>query len=811
MKVLEPFSFVKRICWAGFFLSGSGFIAPWAGPDAKAEAGEPLLAATAKSWGAPDFTAVRTDCLKILKTADAPATVQSYARLRLAQCYLAASNTAAARDQYEQIATNPAYPATHRYEAEESVKEMDRIARGLPARDVTASRTCIPVIDRFATEYFVSPQGDDRNPGNRQRPFATLTRARDAIRQLKAAGKLTGPVAVTLLPGIYPVTETFELTATDSGTEAAPVVYRASEPGTAVLYGGTRLTNFVLTSDPRVLERLPVAARNKIYQCDLKAAGLLNYSPLTERGCFIKPPPTLEVFFNGAPLTLARWPKTGFVNGGKIINAGSKTARQPSVFEYLDDRSARWTNAEDAWLYGYFRHGWADHTLKILSIDTAAKRIACGPYEFLGDHMEPVQWFNHGRIRYFAFNLLEELSEPGEWYLNRKAGMLYFFPPTDPTKATLEIGRLTVPMWTLKHVVHVRLEGLVFDLSRADCLSLENCDDSLIAGCTVKRFAGEGISINGGQRDGILSCDLFSLGGGATKVAGGDRNTLTPAQHFVENCLMHSFGRLDHTYVPGIQMEGVGIRAAHNRFSDCPSSAIRFDGNDLLIEFNQIEQAVLESEDQGAMETWGNPTFRGNILRYNRVAFIGSGTLEGAAGRAAIRLDDAISGTIVYGNIFYHASQSFGAINLNAGRDNLIDNNIFAECEKGLTGNYDARNERWQGWGKDPAFIRSELYLQRYPDLSRVNLQPGLNSAWRNVFWKCGPLFTTYGSSSAKKFDLLANVPAADDAGFVNGAKGDFRLKPDADIFRQIAFRPIPVAEIGLYRDHYRTRELTER
>jgi hypothetical protein len=250
----------------------------------------------------------------------------------------------------------------------------------------------------------------------------------------------------------------------------------------------------------------------------------------------------------------------------------------------------------------------------------------------------------------------------------------------------------------------------------------------------------------------------------------------------------------------------VGIRAAHNLFYDCPSSAIRFDGNDLLMEYNQAERVVLESEDQGAMETYGNPTFRGNVLRYNSFAFVGPRTPgEGSLFRAGIRLDDAICGTLVYGNIFFHASQGFGGVNMNGGRDNIIDNNIFAQCEKGITGNYDAKNEQWKGLGRHPAFIPSELYLKRYPGLLRLQEPPALNSAWRNVFWKCGPLFTTYDVPSADKFDLLANAEyAAADPGFVAAAKGDFRLKPDAEVFRRIGFRPIPVDEIGLYQDEYR-------
>jgi hypothetical protein len=806
MKMCARFPLATRfgLVGAGVLWLSWASLTAGAGPATPRADVERLLTNTAQSWVAHDFVAVQTDCANALNIHGTPPELQSYARLRLAQSFLADHRPAAAREQYAQVATNLAYPPTHRYEAGQCLQELDRIARGLPARDVTASRTHLAPLTRFATEFFVSPNGDDHRDGSRRHPFATLARARDAIRQFQSAGPLPGPVAVTLLPGEYPVEGTFELTPADSGTATAPIVYRASEPGTAVLYGGTRLSRSVRTTDSAILNRLPAEGRGHVYQCDLKAAGITNYGTLTERGCFINPPPTLELFFNGAPMTLARWPKTGFVNGGKIINPGSKASHQASVFEYLDDRPARWTHAEDAWLYGYFRHGWADRTLKILSIDPAAKHIACGPYEFLGDPMEPVPWFNHRHIRYFAFNLLAELGAPGEWYLDRQAGMLYFYPPTDPGKAVMEIGRLSVPMVTLNHVAHVRLQGLVFDLARADCLALRDCDDCLIAGCTIKRFAGEGITIFGGRRDGILSCDLFSLGRGATEVVGGDRPTLTPAEHFVENCSMHSFGRLDHTYVPGLRMEGVGIRAAHNRFADCPSSAIRFDGNDLVMEYNQVDHAVLESEDQGGMETWGNPTFRGNILRYNSFAYIGTGSMEGSAGRAGIRLDDAISGTIVYGNIFFHASQSFGAININSGRDNFIDNNLFAECEKGITGNYDADNACWQGFGKDPAFIRSALYLQRYPELARVDQAPGLNNAWRNVFWKCGPIFASGGSAAKQKFDSLANLQYSEDPGFADAARDNFHLKPDADVFRQIAFHPIPVDEIGLYQDEYR-------
>ncbi|MBM3854635.1 MAG: right-handed parallel beta-helix repeat-containing protein, partial [Verrucomicrobia bacterium] len=724
------------------------------------------------------------------------------AQLRIAQSYMAEGNAAAAKAEYAKIIGETSYPEVHRYEAGECVKEMERVAQGLPARDPEASRTKVPVITKFAAEFFVAPSGHDANPGTRLKPLASLEKARDAIRALKANGSLAGPVAVRLLPGEYHVTKTFALTAADSGGPSSPIVYRADQPGTVVLYGGRRLGGFAPVTDPAVLARLPAEARGKVFQCDLRGQGVEDLAPLQERGYGKAPPAaTLEVFFEGEPMTLARWPNRGFVNGGTIIEAGSKQDGTPSVFEYLDDRHARWTNAEDAWLFGYFAYGWADRTLKIHRIDAATKRVSCGPYELGETGFGAAKYFNQGRIKYHAFNLLEELDQPGEWYLNRRTGILYFCPPSDPARATVEIGLLAAPMLSMTSVAHVRIEGLVFDLSRSSGMLIQGSEHCLIAGCTVKRFAGNGITMTGGSANGIFGCDLSSLGRRATEVIGGDRRTLTPARHFVENCWLHSFGRLDHTYVPAVQLEGCGNRVAHNLMGDCPSSVVRIEGNDHVIEYNRAYRALLESEDQGAMELFGNPTYRGVVFRYNHFSDIGPPDgMKGPAGRAGIRLDDAISGLLLHGNIFHRAAQGFGGVQINGGRDNVIENNVFAECEKGITGGYIAKHKRWELLGTDPSFIRSELYLQRYPDLKRLGTEPGTNFARRNIFWQCGPMFTTYGKPSAHNFDALDNIEqATGDPGFADAAKGDFRLKADAEIVRRTGFRPIPAEEIGLY------------
>ncbi|MCX6376897.1 MAG: hypothetical protein NTU88_12850, partial [Armatimonadetes bacterium] len=73
-------------------------------------------------------------------------------------------------------------------------------------------------------EFYVAVNGSDRNPGTKEKPFATLERARDAVRALKSR---SGGVTVQLRGGVYCRTQTFELTAEDSGSKGSPIVYRA--------------------------------------------------------------------------------------------------------------------------------------------------------------------------------------------------------------------------------------------------------------------------------------------------------------------------------------------------------------------------------------------------------------------------------------------------------------------------------------------------------------------------------------------------------------------------------------------------------
>jgi len=98
-----------------------------------------------------------------------------------------------------------------------------------------------------AVEFFVSPHGNDSwsgrlaGPGEKDGPFATIMRAREAVRAFRKAQAQPAPVRVVIRGGTYYLDQSLEFGAQDSGSEKAPVVYAAAEGEKVVLSGGRRL------------------------------------------------------------------------------------------------------------------------------------------------------------------------------------------------------------------------------------------------------------------------------------------------------------------------------------------------------------------------------------------------------------------------------------------------------------------------------------------------------------------------------------------------------------------------------------------
>ena len=362
----------------------------------------------------------------------------------------------------------------------------------------------------------------------------------------------------------------------------------------------------------------------------------------------------------------------------------------------------------------------------------------------------------------------------------------------------------------MRDVEYVTFEGLTWELGGGDGIIIEDGYRCLFAGCTIRCCGGNGVEIAGGTGHGLLSCDIHTLGRGGTLIDGGDRKTLSSGQHFVENCRIYDLSRIDRTYTPAVLMNGVGNRIAHNLLHDIPSSAIRLNGNDHTVEYNDVHSVVLESDDQGGLDMCGDPTYRGNVIRYNFWHHIGHWRLaaEGTdCGQGGVRLDDMICGVLIYGNIFYHASSGrlgFGGVQIHGGKDNIIDNNIFVKCEAAVSLTT-WREQRWRslisGTLKSPQ-INAALYLTKYPQLARLTENQNYNIVSRNLIVQCRDMFRRNSSF----LDAFDNMMTDADPGFKNAAQGDFQLEESAPAALQLGFRPIPVDEIGLYVDKFRVK-----
>lgn len=92
-----------------------------------------------------------------------------------------------------------------------------------------------------ATVLWVAPDGRDDAAGSADRPFATLTRARDAVREMVRAG-LSDDVVVRLRGGTYRLTETLVLTPEDSGTREHSITYESADGEQAILKGSRLLS-----------------------------------------------------------------------------------------------------------------------------------------------------------------------------------------------------------------------------------------------------------------------------------------------------------------------------------------------------------------------------------------------------------------------------------------------------------------------------------------------------------------------------------------------------------------------------------------
>jgi len=716
--------------------------------------------------------------------------VRGLAQFGWAEASLAHNDTAGATAIWRQMSDDATLLRAHRDMARRRLVAAERIQQGRAGYDPVAHRVTLPAIPEAAVTFRVAPSGSATGDGSEAKPFRSLQAARDAVRAWKRShgGKAPeGSVQVVVHGGTYLVEETLNLTEEDSGTATAPVVYRAKPGERPVFHGGVRITAWKPIADAGVADRLDPSVRQRVLEAGLKVLGVTD---LGDAAALRQRP---ELFCNGAPQTLARWPNEGFVKTGEIRGAdtfkiwNSIDGCRDGKFRFVEDRPTRWTDEPDVRLYGYWFWDWFEEYQRVATIDAEARAFTLSPpYSRYGYRKDQ---------RYFAVNVFGELDRPGEWYLDRRTGIVYWLPPenVDPSTATTVLSVFKKPHVVIENAAHVILLGLTFQESRGNGIHIEGGADSLVAGCTFRRLGGDAVVVKGGRRHGIFGCTMHTLGCGGTSVTGGDRKTLVRGDHFIENCTVYDISRLKRTYTPAVRLDGCGHRIAHNLFERMPSSAMRVEGNEQLIELNVIQHVVEESDDQGGLDMFGNPLYRGIVIRWNHWSDIGAGTHCGGAG---VRLDDMISGVAVHGNLFQRCGAViFGGVQIHGGKENLIDGNVFLDCFAGVSFSRWSEQRWLESIERFLAQAGAPPYAARYPDLARLKENANVNFVSRNVYSQCGSTFLRDGKIQRTILNVVTDQPLK------ASRLSDEKTVRDHPQLRRALLEPIPLDDMGPY-DH---------
>ena len=693
----------------------------------------------------------------------------------------------------------------------------------------TATATVAATISPVGADFYVELNGDDGNPGTIDQPFATLEQARTALRDLKSSSGLPpGGVAIWLRGGTYERTESFVLESRDSGEPDRPVVLIGYPGEIARVVGGARLDadwfSPVTAADTPVWERLDPAARGNVMRIDLTTHGIDDYGELLPRGYFeMWNPAALELSFNDEAMDLARWPDRGATDSGLGVSDGFASIKEPvssGSFAYLGDRPSRWNQAEEIWLHGYWAYWWTDLHWEVASIDTDAGIITLTPPILTG--------IEAGKV-YYAENLLEEITVPGEWYLDRTTGALYFWPPSDLASGEIIVSMMYGTIIRIENASHVQLRDLTIASGRGMLAQISGGSHNLLFRCHLNNAGTDAVWVSGVD-NGLESCAITRAGNAGVRLFGGDRPTLTRAGNFVRNCNIHHFGRWQWTYMPAVDTAGdnsVGHVISHNHIHDAPHMAIVFKGNEHLIELNDIHDVCRFSSDSGAIYTGFDWGFRGNLIRHNFIHHISSSFA--GLGVHGVYMDGCGSGTEVFGNIFYEIDDY--AVLANGGRDNIMHNNVMAHCGLGLHGasrglavlsstpgspyNMLEKLEAvpWQGplWSEEyPELARipttwdeinNPAYTWRYPEgcvFSRNVCVDFTGTSWNPE--DCFQEWNYEGTGTFNKYEeMIDNIEINEsDLLFVDEAGGDLSLDPASPAFMIPGFVDIPFHDIGI-------------
>jgi len=652
---------------------------------------------------------------------------------------------------------------------------------------------------------FVSPDGNAAwsgqlatpNADKTDGPLPSIEAARDALRAMRAKGQAKQHTFVSVEAGTYYLSEPLAFGPEDSNT-----TYIRNSSRIALISGGERISGWKkgdLNGKTVWTAELPDVKAGKWYP--------------------------RQLFVNGQRRPRTRLPKEGYFQftGSPQIEKDTPwgTGQTQATFKPGDIR--RWHNLGD--VEAVALHFWVDSHLPIAEVDEAANLVKFTRKSVF--RLTEAHDLKKG-ARYYVENVFEALDTPGQWYVDRPTGILYYLPmPGEtPEKTTVVAGR--VPQ--LVRVVGDRKNGkpvksLVFaglNFAHADwslpadkagyaqaafdvpgALYFQDADSCIVCGCHVSQVSGYAVEFSSGcENNTVEGCELTDLGAGGVRMWQGSSHTnvynneIGPGGlifHSAIGVLIGASGdnTVTHNEIHHFNYTGVSVGWS---WGYNPSPAVRN-----VVEHNHIHhigQGMLS--DLGGIYTLGvSPNTR---LRYNRIHDVDAHTYGGWG----IYNDEGSTHILIENNIVYRTKHA--GYHQHYGKENYIRNNIFAFGKE-------AQLQRSREEEHTSFIFERNIVLFDNDKLLNGNWGNEKFVSDYNLYWRIGANeaecfltgkvpFTFAGASFddwKKRGHDVHSVIA--DPGFVDPAKGDFAFKNKAwTMANNIRFQPIDVSKIGRVR-----------
>ncbi len=693
---------------------------------------------------------------------------------------------------------------------------------------------------------YVSPDGNDENNGEKGSPVASLVGAVKAMRGYRSQNGLPdGGIKIEFAEGTYNVTEGITLTAEDSGEEDKPVVFTGAKGAEVLFDGGITIkpSDFLPADDGFKSLLQTEEAKQNVVMLDLAKAGCYDLDStkeyLRKKSTEFNPNTSAEsdyyrqeLFVNGKRQSLARWPNETYCNPEIDREVGEYDSKDGYVLIYIPEKQADlWRSVDKIEFYGLPVFEWANTCLP--DIDVSEEESAL---------MFPVFKSDYGITSdclYYVYNIPYELDSPGEYYWDTKTNFLYYWPTEGFETAGISFSQFAGVPFTLDGCSYISFENLSavsfrnrFINGDGDHISVNECHLSGIDGSTAMAVRGDYNTVKG--------CLIHDLAAAGIIMTTGDTATQTMGKTVVSDNIIYDFSQIYTICNPAVGIKGHGAEVSHNEIYNCAHYAIEICAGQCDIAYNDVHDCCLEVGDGGAIYTWGRFTWAGNVFKYNYLHQIGDilnpmfGLSRPGAG-AGMFFDYWGRFSTCYGNIFVDVRGCCmcGASGHMTYRNNLCINvgepiNISYWGVTEMPGAYD------NTWIADD--IRLYDYLNpiwRYSS-PRTAIFIEVNDQKRNINCMDLPLAAAYNivqnnvrfidsGSEFKPFDCDNEVdytkggiirtsdyyftlsPYMDNAcytdvdpGFTDYANGDYTLREDSRVFRDlIGFEPLDVSVAG--------------